>query len=203
MSDTLRVSGATQVQVSSRDRITVDMRGMKGALTARARQLGQAPSEFVRSTLASALGATDQTKVSIPSPPHGNSHRVRMNLRIGRTERDRLQRAAREAGLTVADWVSGLLDGGSVVDVRTSTPLVDSLNASNAELAALSRSLSRLTALLGQGSVKAALAYRDSLDRTYVEVREHLGLAAAVLSELQPLVRLARRRRATLEVQDG
>lgn len=190
------------MQVSSRDRITVDMRGMKGALTARAQQLGLAPSEFVRSTLASALGATDQTRVSVGCRPHADSSRVRMNLRVGRTERDQLQRAARQAGLTVADWVSGLLEGGSGVDLRISAPLVDSLNASNAELAALSRSLSRLTALLGQGSVKAALAYRDSLDRTHGEVRAHLGLAAAALSELRPLVRFARRRRAALEVDD-
>jgi hypothetical protein len=57
MSDTLRVSGAKLVSASSRDRITVDMRGLKGALEARARQVGMAPSEFVRTTLADAVGS--------------------------------------------------------------------------------------------------------------------------------------------------
>jgi hypothetical protein len=203
MSDTLRVSGATQVQISSRDRITVDMRGMKGALTARARQLGQAPSEFVRSTLASALGAADQTEPLIGSPAQASAHRVRMCLRVHRSERDRFQRAAREAGLTVADLISGLLERGGVVDLRSSSALVDTLKASNGELAALSRSLSRLTTLLSQGSVQAALVYRDSLDRADAEVRAHLRLAAAVLSELQPLLRMARQRRGTLGAHDA
>jgi hypothetical protein len=179
------------------------MRGMKATLTARARQLGLAPSEFVRTTLASALGTADQTEAPIGARPQASANRVRLCLRISRSGRDQLQRMASEAGLTVADLVSGLLEPGGAVDLGASTSLIDSLNASNAELAALSRALARLTALLSQGSVQAALAYRDSLDRANAEVRAHLRLAAAVLSELQPLVRLARRRRATLEAQDA
>lgn len=190
------------MRASSRDRITIDMRGMKGALMAHAHHLGLAPSEFVRTTLASAIGTAVSAEASIDSRPRPSAHRVRMSLRISRSGRDRLQREASAAGLTVADLISGLLERGTAVDLANSRALVDSLNASNAELAALSRALSRLTALLSQGSVQAALAYRDSLDRADAGVRAHLRLAAAVLSELQPLVRVARRRRATLEVHD-
>jgi hypothetical protein len=87
-------------------------------------------------------------------------------------------------------------------DHRDTASLVKVLSASNAELAALSRSLSQLARLLGQGTVRAALVYRDSLDRAHGELRAHLKVAADALADLQPLVRLARQRRSTTEVQD-
>ncbi len=81
-------------------------------------------------------------------------------------------------------------------DHRDTMSLVKALSASNAELAALSRSLSHLARLLGQGTIRAALVYRDLLDRAHGEVRAHLKVAAEALADLQPLVRLARQRRS-------
>jgi hypothetical protein len=117
---------------------------------------------------------------------------VRLCLRVRRSDREQLQLAAKQAGLPIADLVLALLVKPGGLDTRS---LIKGLSESNAELAALSRSLSHLTHLLGQGSVRAALVYRDSLDRADGELRAHLKLAAQALTELQPLVRLARRRR--------
>jgi hypothetical protein len=124
---------------------------------------------------------------------------VRLCLRIRRSERDQLQLAAKEAGLTIADLMLVRL---IKPDHRDTISLAKVLSASNAELAALSRALSHLARLLGQGSVRAALVYRDSLDRVHGEVRAHLKVAAEALADLQPLVRLARQHRSTTEVQD-
>jgi len=176
------------------------MRGMKAALNLRARHLGLAPSEFVRTTLARVLISTNESNAQISCRTNGSPDRVRWSLRVRRSERDQLQRAASRAGLSVADLILGSLQRSSGQDLRDSASLVEALVASNAELATLSRSLSHLTALLAQGSVRAALVYRESLARAHGEVRAHLKLAAAALSDLQPLVRLARRRRATTEV---
>jgi hypothetical protein len=181
------------VSASSRDRITVDMRGMKGVVEARARQLGIAPSEFVRTTLVGALGPTVASEEALKPCPSAPSDRVRLCVRIRRCEREQLQLAAKEAGLTIANLMLVLL---VQPDHRDTISLITGLSASNAELTALSRSLSHLARLLGQGSVRAALVYRDSLDRVHGEVRAHLKLAARALADLQPLVRLARQRRS-------
>ena len=188
------------MHASSRDRITVDMRGLKAALEDQARRLGLAPSEFVRATLARVLISTNESNPRVSPCRNVPSDRVRWCLRVRRSERDQLQRAARQAGLGVGDLLLGLLERSKAVDLRDSALLVEALTASNAELAALSRSLSHLTNLLGQGSVRAALVYRESLERVHGQVGAHLKLAAAALSDLQPLVRLGRRRRFSTEV---
>jgi hypothetical protein len=179
------------VSASSRDRITVDMRGMKGALEARARQLDIAPSEFVRTTLADALGLAAASEGAPESRLTPRSDRVRLCLRIRRSEREQLQLAAKEVGLTIAELMLVLM---VKPDHRDTISLIKVLSESNAELATLSRALSHLMHLLGQGSVRAALVYRDSLDRADGEVRAHLKLSAEGLSDLQPLIRLARQR---------
>jgi hypothetical protein len=85
------------------------MRGMKPALEARARQLRIAPSEFVRTTLASSLGPIPVFEATLKSCSTAPSDRVRLCLRIRRREREQLQLAAKEAGLSIADLVVVLL----------------------------------------------------------------------------------------------
>ena len=62
-----------------------------------------------------------------------------------------------------------------------------------AELSTLNRNLARLTSLLRQGRVQAALEYRRMLDTLCAEVREHLAMAAALLAELRPASTVPRR----------
>ena len=58
---------------SSRDRISVDLHGLKAALFERAQALGVSPSGLVRTTLAEALGRSDPTGIdrSMPSLKSG------------------------------------------------------------------------------------------------------------------------------------
>ena len=48
---------------SSRDRISVDLHGLKAALFERAQSLGVSPSGLVRTTLAEALGRSDPADI--------------------------------------------------------------------------------------------------------------------------------------------
>ena len=52
---------------STRDRISVDLRGLRAVLFARARERGLTPSDLVRGLLSEALGAAAQRPTSEPS----------------------------------------------------------------------------------------------------------------------------------------
>ena len=174
---------------SSRDRISVDLRGLKAALFEQARARGVSPSDLVRAVLADALDHAEPsiTGRSAPGAVESSDDRVRLSLRMNRSNALAAITAARTAGLSPGAYVAGLIDGVPVLTSgATRTDHLASLIASSAELSALSRSLHRLTSLLRLGSVRAAQEYRDMLDTVADDVREHLTLASAVLSDLRP-----------------
>ena len=174
---------------TSRDRISVDLRGLRAALFEQARARGVSPSDLVRAVLATALDHADPsiTERSAPGTAESCGDRVRLSLRMSHRDALATIRAARVAGLSPGAYVAGLI---ADIPVLTSGAAradhLASLIASSAELSTLSRNLHRLTSLLRQGSVSAAREYRDLLDTVADDVREHLTLASAVLADLRP-----------------
>ena len=76
------------MEPSSRDRLSVDLHGLKAALFERARALGVSPSGLVRAALAEALGRSGPSDIdrSMPSLKSGNGDRVRLCLRMSRED---------------------------------------------------------------------------------------------------------------------
>lgn len=180
---------------AARERISVDLGGLKTALTAQARARGMLPSALVREALAAALGqgaAAEPPQNPATSPA---ADTVRLSLRLPRQTRNALLSAAQASGLSTGDFVAGLLiQAPALADGNGVTARLATLTASCAELATLSRNLHHLTALLRQGSGRAAQEYRAMLDEVGADVRAHLALASSVAAELQPLVRPRRPR---------
>ena len=174
---------------SSRDRISVDLRGLKAALFEQARARGVSPSDVVRAALADAI---DQADLPITErAANGNvvpdEHRVRLSLRMTRRDALATMTAARAVGLSPGAYVAGLVAGVPVLtNGAARSDHLAVLIASSAELSTLSRNLHRLTSLLRQGSVRAAQEYREMLDKVADDVREHLTLASATLADLRP-----------------
>ncbi len=172
----------------ARDRLTVDLRGLKPALTAQARARGVPPSQFVRDALAAALGqanAAEATAYDTTRTQPGS--RVRVSLRLRRDDARRLHAAAAAAGLPLGAYVSGLAASVPVLQPGLSRQdHLAAVTASCAELATLGRSLRHLSDLLRQGSVRAAQEYRDLLDSVAGDVQRHLEVASAVVVDLQP-----------------
>jgi hypothetical protein len=185
---------------SVRDRISVDLRGLKAALFTQARARGVSPSGLVRDVLVEALGQSDpigqeQIAKSTPFPP---ADRLRLSLRMSRTEARATLAAARNAGVTPSAFVAGLVAGVPAFQAGANhADHIAALVASSAELSTLSRNIHRLSVLLGQGSVEPALAYRAMLGTLAGDVRGHLLLASRVLSHLRPSPRLASASKAT------
>ena len=178
---------------SSRDRISVDLRGLKAPLFEQARARGVSPSGLVRDALIDALGRTEP-----PSPDHiaagtpaPMEDRVRLSLRMSREEASATLAAARQAGLAPGAFVAGLVAGlvagvPALLGGASRDTHIAALIASSAELSTLSRDIHHLTSLLRQGNVRAAQEYRERLDTLAGDVRNHLSLTSRVLADLRP-----------------
>jgi hypothetical protein len=177
------------MEPSSRNRISVDLHGLKALLMARAQTLGVSPSELVRKALADEL---DRSAGSMNEPPAkrtgGRSgERARLCLRMGSDESAATLAAARRAGMNPGQFVAQLVAGvPAILEGGRHADHVAALIACNAELSTLSRNIHHLTHLLRQGDVVPALAYRDMLNTLDGDIRRHLALAACALADLRP-----------------
>ena len=174
---------------SSRDRISVDLRGLKAPLFERARARGVSPSGLVRDALIDALGRTGPSSpdhvAAGPSLPLED--RVRLSLRMSRQEASATLAAARQARLAPGAFVAGLVAGvPALLGGASRDAHIAALISSSAELSTLSRDIHHLTSLLRQSNVRAAQEYRGRLDTLAGDVRNHLSLASRVLADLRP-----------------
>jgi hypothetical protein len=170
--------------------VTVDMRGLKPALVARAQAERVSVSVVVRRAVERELGSDAASRKPAFAGPLAclASPTVKLSLRLTGAEARQLAAGARRAGLSRGAYLAGLLAGiASLADDSASRPdRLAALNASCAELSTLSRNLHHLTTLLRQGEVRAAMQYRETLDTLGADVREHLAVAASLLAELRP-----------------
>jgi len=184
------------MNTTAHDFVTVEMRGLKAALVARAQAERVTVSVLVRGAVARDLGLSAECK-----PRHqdklmdsaSGAASVKLSIRMTAEEARQLDAGARSAGLSRGAYLAGLVAN---VPVLTSgggrAGHIQTLMASSAELATLSRNIHRLTALLRQANVEPARPYRAMLDTVAADVRRHLELAAQTLTDLQPQSRGAR-----------
>jgi hypothetical protein len=178
------------MNTTAHDFVTVDMRGLKAALVARAQSERVSVSVLVRSAVARDLGplagtATSRIDSAATSPTSAAS--VKLSIRMTAEEVRRLAAGARAAGLSRGAYLAGLIANVPVLSAGGGrAEHIATLMASSAELATLSRNIHRLTALLRQANVEPARPYREMLDTLASDVRRHLELAARVLADLQP-----------------
>jgi hypothetical protein len=171
--------------------VTVDLRGLKAGLVARARAERASVSVVVRRAVENELGRAEAAhepgsaeRAAVPA-----DLMVKLSIRLTSAEAEQLAAGARRAGLSrgafLADLVSNI---PSLADARASRPeYLAALTASSAELSTLSRNLHQLAAVLRQGDVPAAREYRRKLEALGDEVRTHLRLAAGALAEVRPV----------------
>jgi hypothetical protein len=179
-----------------RDRISVDLRGLKAALAQRAQVLGVSPSDLVRTALAGALAnalaaqpAPDESRslAAATTSPKASAARVRLCMRMRPEHARAAVFASRRHRLSLGDYLAALVAEVPVLAAGGSRDgLVAELRASSAELSTLSRNIHRLSVLLRQADAEPARAYRQMLDTVAGDIRSHLILAANALAQLQP-----------------
>ena len=174
----------------SHDFVTVEMRGLKAALVARAQAQRVSVSVLVRGAVERELGLVDPS-----AEPEGAMRTgaaagsiVKLSIRVTSGEAEQLDAGARRAGLSRGAFLAGLLANVPSLSGNSASRVdcLAALTASSAELSTLSRNIHRLTALLRQGEAGPAQQYRRMLDTVGDDVRAHLSLAASVLADLRP-----------------
>lgn len=178
------------MNTNSHDFVTVDMRGLKAALVARAQADRVSVSVLVRAAIARDLGLADGAEPHRTEDPVGTaSHAacVKLSIRMASEEAEQLAAGARAAGLSRGAYLAGLVANVPVLSGGSSrVDHLASLIESSAELSTLSRNIHHLTSLLREGNVRPALEYRAMLDTLAGDVRGHLKLASSVLADLRP-----------------
>ena len=172
------------------DFVTVEMRGLKAALVARAQAQRVSVSELVRGAVARDLGLS-----AVCEPRSGEAlttagvaaASVKLSIRMTVEEARQFAAGARTAGLSRGAYLAGLVAGVPVLSAGGGRAgHLAALTMSTAELATLSRNLYQLSALLRRGEAELPQPYRSMLDTLARDVRQHLDLASIALADLQP-----------------
>lgn len=174
---------------TSRDFVTVDMRGLKAALEAMAVASKTSSSELVRQAVSAQYSLTATGRLA----RHGEDgdarqpKLVKVTIRLTRDELALLDSRRCRIAPSRAAVIAGLLAQLAVVkQAGDADRSLSELIASNAGLSTLARYLAQLCTLLQQGDGVAARAYRDRLEGLASEVRSHLKVSAGMLEGLRP-----------------
>ncbi len=177
------------MEPSSRDRISVDLHGLKATLMERAQAVGLSPSQVVRLVLANALGRTVQQNAEASCTPAqvDPTARTRLCLRMRTGDAEATQLAAQRAGMTTGEYVAALVAGVPLIlDGGGQTQALQALTASTDELAHLSHRLYQLNALVRRCDVEPIRPYTGMLETLARYVHCHLDHVSCVLADLQP-----------------
>ena len=177
------------MEPSSRDRISVDLHGLKAPLMERAQAVGLSPSHLVRQVLADALGqpallTAEPCRTPMQTDPVA---RTRLSLRMRSEDAAATLQAAQRAGMATGDYVAALAAGvPAVLDGRGHAQTLQALTASTDELAHFGHRLYQLNALLRRGDVEPIRPYVALLETLARDVRRHLDHVSCALADLQP-----------------
>jgi hypothetical protein len=173
--------------VASRDRVTIDLRGIGDAVRAAAAERGITVSQLARRALVTSLEVAS-TPVPTPGSDSPTPGRVvaKLMLRMPQAHAEALILNAAALGLSYGEYVARLVEG-----TRLPQPTVEreadraALLASNDQLATLSADLNALVRFVSQGSGEKAEKHRQRFEAADAEVRRHLERASAFIGHLE------------------
>ena len=172
---------------SSRDRVTIDLRGIGEVVRAAAAGRGQTAAAFARDALIAAAGFQPPATERLHARAQHSRNTAKLHLRMHAHEAEALVADARLLGLSYGEYVGRLVVG---------RPLPAPLAQRNADRAALRHSTDQLAVLAGdinavirmvrqaKGS-EAAREYGDSLRALEADVRRHVDLASRLVAGLE------------------
>lgn len=172
---------------SSRDRVTIDLRGIGDAVRAAAAGHRQTIAGFAREALVAAAGSQPLATERLAPPAPGSCSTTKLHLRMDEREAHVLVVKARLLGLSYGGYV-GRLVVGSPLPARVAERDADraSLRQSSDHLAALAGDINSLIRLirLAKGS-EAACEYGERMRGLEADVRRHIDLASRLVVGLE------------------
>jgi len=176
-----------QATVAMRDRMTVDLRGIRPRLQAQAARRQTTAAALVRRAVKAMLDEESSgTDDSMPTDSAGATRAVKVTLRLSAVHAVLLARRARSADVSQGTYVAGLIDGTpSAPRAPDHTQAVAALMASTDRLAALTADLNAFMRKLGRIPMSELEPYRAGILSLVADVREHLACAAALVATLR------------------
>lgn len=175
------------MSADSRDRVTVDLRGLAPAVKAHASARNMTLAAFARAAMVDALKQAEADPFHLSQGGLDDGPPVKLALSLPLRQASWLVEHARAAGLSYGTYLASVIDG-------TPAPgglgeAVRALTASTAQLAALSTDLNDFVRLLRRGSSTEAEKYRQRVMSLFDEVRQHVRINAALSAEVREAIR--------------
>jgi hypothetical protein len=171
----------------TRDRVTIELRGMRERLQTIATVRGMTTAALIRKALVQLLDDPSDNGATCRSDPAMTRHSpiVKVTIRLAAAHAMALAPRARAADVSQGIYVARLLDG------TPPTPLspdharaVAALVGSTDQLAAMSADINAFMRLLGRGSSSEVERYRAGVMSLSDAVRSHLAMAASLVARL-------------------
>jgi hypothetical protein len=172
------------VASGSRERATIDLRGLGPALRAHASARNLTVSDVARLALADVLKISAPeiaAQVGVESQA-GKEAAVKLTIRLRHSVAARLTALARACGLSHGAYLTTLLDEVPAPPLA----VAQSLGRSTEQLAAVSADLNELTRVIRRDGVSTTCLIEDWLRPLVRDVRQHVELASRLMSELRP-----------------
>jgi hypothetical protein len=174
------------VVVDSRDRVTVDLRGLGPAVKAQAAARGLTLAAFARTAIVESLPADPSASSAGNRLDDGQP--VKLTLTLPLRQASWLVERARSSGVSYGTYLASVIDGapfpGGLADA------VSALMASTDQLAAVSTDFQAFLGLLHQGRSAEAARYREAVVWHFGEIQKHMKLTSALGAEVRRAVRL-------------
>lgn len=182
-----RAGGAAGTRSHRRDRVTVDLRGLRTRLEARALQQQVTTAALVRRAVVLMLddrdlGGAEQGPIELAA-----GKVTKLTLRVSSVHAALLARRARAADVSQGRYVCTLIDGAPAPPRPADhSAAVTALRASTDKVAAMSVDLNAFLRLLRLGPNKQMESYRAGLMSLADDMRAHLATASALIADLAP-----------------
>jgi hypothetical protein len=170
-----------------RDRVTVDLRGIRPQLQAQAAKRQMTAAALVRHAVTAMLDDTpSHAGESEPIDAMSGTQLVKVTLRLPVAHAFLLARRARAVDVSQGSYVARLIEGTPARPrAPDHTQAVAALTVSTDRLAALSADLNAFMRLLGRSPRSKLEPYRASIRSLANDVRVHLATAAALVAALR------------------
>lgn len=177
------------VAIASRERATIDLRGLGPALKAHALGRNLKVSDVVRLAVAAVLetSVAESSSHAIGDAEATPDGTVKLTIRLRTGVAARLTAQARVAGLSRGAYVTTLLDKAPAPPLA----LARILGTSTEQLAVVASDLNELIRTMRRDDTLPAGLLEDRVRPLVGEVRQHVGLASRLMSELRPARMLA------------
>lgn len=172
---------------NARDRVTIELRGMRERLNALAAARKMTTAALARKALGTLLDDEhSDDQIGSNDTTASDAQVVKVTLRLSAAHAAALVTRARAADVSQGAYVAGLIDGTPPNPLPPDhANAVAALVGSTNQLAAMGADLNAFMRLLVRGSSPEIERYRAGILSLADDVRSHLALAAPLVAELR------------------